>query len=64
MDNESYPDVSFCQNNVSNIEVNYFLMTEVESSLTSFDQNAFSILHLNNRNIKNHFEILKSSSKM
>ena len=35
--NECDPDVNFYQNNVSNVKANYFLMTEVESSLASFD---------------------------
>ena len=29
MNNECDPDVNFYQNNVSNVEANYFLMTEV-----------------------------------
>ena len=45
------PDISFYQNNVSNVEANYFLMTEVESSLASFDPNTFSALHLNVRSM-------------
>ena len=45
MNNESDPDVNFYQNNVSNVEANY-LMTKVKRSLTSFDPNAFSFLHL------------------
>ena len=32
MNNESYPDVNFYQNNVSNVEANYFSMTKVKSS--------------------------------
>ena len=38
MNNESDPDVNFYQNNVSNVEANYF------------DTNTFSVLHLNMRN--------------
>ena len=30
MNNESDPDVNFYQNNISNVEANYFLMTEVK----------------------------------
>ena len=55
MNNESDPDVNFYQNNVSNVEANYFLMTEVKSSLTSFDPNAFLVLDLNIRRMKKHF---------
>ena len=44
MNNECDPDVNFHQYNVSNVEANYFLMTEVKSSLASFDPNAFSVL--------------------
>ena len=47
MNNESHPDVNFYQNNVSNVEANYFLMTEVKSSLKPFDTNVFSVLNLN-----------------
>ena len=60
MNNECDPDVNFYQNNVSNVETNYFLMTEVKSSLASFDPNAFSVLHLNIRTMKKN---LKSTSK-
>ena len=31
-------------------------MTEVKSSLTSFDPNAFSVLHFNIRSMKKNFE--------
>ena len=67
--NKSDPDVNFYQNNVSNVEANYFLMTEVKSSLANFDQNTFSALHLNNRSMKKTFEeflskIFNSSAKM
>ena len=55
MNNESDQDVNFYQHNVSNVEANYFLMTEVKSSLTSFDPNAFSVLDLNIRRMKKHF---------
>ena len=53
------PDVNFYQNDVSNVEANYFLMTEVKSSLASFDPNAFSVLHLNIRSMKKNFENFK-----
>ena len=66
MNNECDPDVNFYQNNVSNVEVNYFVMTEVKSYLASFDPNAFSVLHLNIRsmkkNFKNYKEFLKNLS--
>ena len=52
MNNETDPDVSFYQNNVSNTEPHYFLMTEVKSFLRSLNPNAFSVLHLNIRNKK------------
>ena len=57
------PDVNFYQNNVSNVEANYFLMTEVKSSLASFDPNAFSVLHLNIRSMKKKFENFKEFLK-
>ena len=56
MNKECDPDVNFYQNNVSNIEANYFLMTEVKSSLARFDPNAFSVLHLHIRSMKKNFE--------
>ena len=62
-DVNSDPDVNFYQNNVSNVEANYFLMTEVESSLASFDTNAFSVLHLNIRSMKKNFENFKEFLK-
>ena len=46
MNNKCDSDSHFHQNNVSNDEANYFLMSEVKSSLASFDPNTFSILHL------------------
>ena len=52
MNNESDPDVNFYQNNVSNIEANYFVMTEGKSSLKSVDPIAFSVLYLNIRSMK------------
>ena len=59
-------DVNLYQNNVSQVEANYFLMNEVESSLTNFDPNAFSVLHLNitgmKKNFKNVKEFLKNLS--
>ena len=55
MNNECDPDVNFHQNNVSNVEANYFLMTEVKSSLARFHPNAFSVLHLNIRSMKKEF---------
>ena len=61
MNKECYPDVNFYQNNVSNVEANYFLMTEVKSSLASFDPNAFSVLHLN---IRKHEEKLRKLSRV
>ena len=51
----------FTQNNVSNVEANYFLMTEMKSSLASFDPNAFSVLHLYVRSMKKK-EFLKNLS--
>ena len=64
--NEPDPDANFYQNNVSNVEANYFLKTEVKSSLTSFDPNAFAVLHLNIRSMKknlaNFKEFLKNLS--
>ena len=63
MNNESDPDVNFYQNNVSNVEVNCFLMTQVKSSLKGFDPNAFSVLHLNIRNMKKNFENFKEFLK-
>ena len=63
MNNECDPDVNFYQNNVSNVEANYFLLTEGESSLASFDPNAFSVLHLNIRSMKKNFENFKEFLK-
>ena len=63
MNNECDPDVIFYQNNVSNVEANYFLMTEVKSSLASFDPNAFSVLHLNIRSTKKNFKNFKEFLK-
>ena len=63
MNNKCDPDFNFYQNNVSNVEANYFLMTEVKSSLASFDPNAFSVLHLNIRNMKKNFENFKEFLK-
>ena len=45
-------DVNLYENNVSQVEANYFLMNEVKSSFTNFDPNAFSVLHLNIRSMK------------
>ena len=60
MNNECDPDVNnFYQNNVSNVEADYFLMTEVKSSLASFDPNDCSVLHLNIRSMKKNFENFK-----
>ena len=56
MNNECDPDVNFYQNNSSNVEANYFLLTEVKSSFASFDPNSFSVLHFNIRNMKKNFE--------
>ena len=59
-------DVNLYQNNVSQVEANYFLMNEVKSSFTNFDPNAFSVLHLNitgmEKNFKNVKEFLKNLS--
>ena len=63
MNNESDPDIYFYKNNVSNVEANYFLMTEVKSSLIGFDPNAFSVLHLNIRSMKKNFENFKEFFK-
>ena len=41
MNNESDPDVNFYQHNVSNIEVNYILLTEIISSFNNFDPKFF-----------------------
>ena len=62
MNNKSDSDVNFYQNNVSHIEANYLLMTEVKSCLTSFDPSACSVLHLN-RNMKKNFENCKEFLK-
>ena len=63
MKNECDPDVNFYQNNLSNVKANYFLIAEVKSSLTSFDLNAFSDLHLNIRNMNKNFENFKEFLK-
>ena len=59
-------DVNLYQNNVSQVEANYFLMNEVKSSFTNFDPNAFSVLDLNitgmEKNFKNVKEFLKNLS--
>ena len=39
------------------VQGNYFLMTEVKSSLTSFDSNAFLFLHLNITSVKSSSKI-------
>ena len=62
LNNESDSDVNFYQSNLSN-EANYFLMTEVKSSLTGFDPNTFSVLHLNIRSMKKNFENFKEFLK-
>ena len=66
MNNEFDPDVNFYQNNVSNIEANFSLMTEVKSSLIDLDPNAFSVLHLSIRSMTKNFkhfkEVLKNLS--
>ena len=62
LNKESDSDVNFYQNNLSN-EANYFLMTEVKSSLTGFDPNTFSVLHLNIRSMKKNFENFKEFLK-
>ena len=63
MNNESDPDDNFYKNNVSNVEVNYFLMTQVKSSLKGFDPNAFSGHYLNVRSMKKNFENFKKFLK-
>ena len=63
MKNECDPDVNFHQNNVSNTEGNYFLMTEGKRSLTIFDPIAFSFLHLNIRSMNKNFENFKEFFK-
>ena len=63
MNNECDPDVNFYQNNVSNVEGNYSLMTEVKSYLVNFNPNAFSVLHLNIRSMKKNFENFKEFLK-
>ena len=60
---ECGPDVNFYQNNVSNAEANYFLITEVKSSFAIFDPNAFSVLHLNIKIMKKNFENFKEFLK-
>ena len=63
MNNESDLDIYFYKSSVSNVEANYFLMTEVKSSLIGFDPNAFSVLHLNIRSMKKNFENFKEFLK-
>ena len=63
INNESNPDVNFYQNNVSNIEAKYFLMTKVKISFKSFEPNAFSFLHLKIRSMKKSFENFKEFQK-
>ena len=50
----------------SDVETNYFLMTQAKSSLTKFDPDAFSVLHLTitsmKKNFKNFKEFLKKLS--
>ena len=52
MNNECDPDLNFYENNVSNVKAINFLMTEVKRSLTKFDTNPFSVVHLNIRSMK------------
>ena len=61
--NESDSDVNSYQSNVSNVEVNYFLTTQVKKFLKGFDPNAFSVLHLNIRSMKKNFENFKGFLK-
>ena len=63
MNSECDPDINFYQNNVSNVEANNFLMTEVKSSLVSFDPNACLVLHLNIRSMKENLENFKEFLK-
>lgn len=58
MNNKSDPELNFYQN-VSNVEANYFLMTEVKSCLTSLDPSAFSVLCLNIRSMKKKIKNFK-----
>ena len=61
--NEHDPDVNFYQNNISNVEANYFLMTEVKSSFKGFGPNVFSLLQFNIRSMKKNFENFKELLK-
>ena len=47
----------------SNVEANYFLMTEAKRSLTSFHPNVFSVLHLTITSMKKNFENFKEFLK-
>ena len=57
INNKCDSDIDFYHNNVSNAEANYFLMTEVKSSLNAFDPNNLSVPHLNIRSMKKNVSV-------
>ena len=57
-DNDQDPDVNFCQTRLSSRDTSYYIPNE---NLENFQQNSFSVLHLNIRSMSKNFESFQES---
>ena len=54
--NELDPDVNYYLDEISSIDTKYYAHDEVKDQLKSLQLNSFSVLHLNIRSMKKHFQ--------
>ena len=57
--NELDPDVNYCLDEISFLDTKYYVSDEVKDKLKSLQLNSFSVLHLNIRSMKKHFEVFQ-----
>ena len=61
--NELDPDVNYYVDQISFLDSKYYVPGEVKDQLKSLQLNSFSVLHLNIRLIKKHFEAFQDFNK-
>ena len=61
--NELDPDVNYYVDQISFLGSKYYVLGEVKDQLKSLQLNSFSVLHLNIRIIKKHFEAFQDFNK-
>ena len=58
--NELDPDVNYYLNEIFSLDTKYYASDEIKDQLKGLHLNSFSVLHLNIRSMKKHFEAFQN----